>query len=440
MAETVYGASDWQFWIALVLSGLLVCFAGAMSGLTLGLLGLDKLSLRIMTLSGSATRREYATRVLSLVKHHHILLVTLLVSNALAMEALPLCLDRMMPEYASIIVSVTLVLLFGEVIPQAACSRFGLKIGAYSAPMVRLLMIFWLPISIPVGWILDKILGKREGTFYSRPELKELMLFHGEAVTHVTDEGSEILTPTEITITCGALDLCTKTAQDAMIPIDRVRAVEVDAPLTTAVLQKIAHSDSDEIPVYKGSLGQLRGTINTQGILAASVFSQTSSESVMPPNRKPVQIDGTPNASSSTTSAAAPSLLDLGESQDKGKEPDTSLVSSNTTLTPRSVGIAFAPWVDTRMPLCNVLIELRSAHSNTAFVRSGEFELTAVGIVTISDVLHALLNAYEGDVTHLPGHSPHREVSTAQAAKEIVLFCNDHNPAIQEEEHGTLFE
>lgn len=29
-------------------------------------------------------------------------------------------------------------------------------------------MVFWLPISIPLGFLLDKILGKREGTYYSR--------------------------------------------------------------------------------------------------------------------------------------------------------------------------------------------------------------------------------------------------------------------------------
>lgn len=47
---------------------MIVLFAGAMSGLTLGLLGLDKLSLKIMTLSGPPIRRIYATKVLSLVK------------------------------------------------------------------------------------------------------------------------------------------------------------------------------------------------------------------------------------------------------------------------------------------------------------------------------------------------------------------------------------
>jgi len=48
------------------------------------------------------------------VKRHHLLLVTLLMANALAMEALPLVLDRMVPSWAAVLLSVTAVLFFGE--------------------------------------------------------------------------------------------------------------------------------------------------------------------------------------------------------------------------------------------------------------------------------------------------------------------------------------
>jgi hypothetical protein len=40
--------------------------------------------------------------------------VTLLLCNAAAMEALPIFLDKMMPSYLAVLVSVTAVLLFGE--------------------------------------------------------------------------------------------------------------------------------------------------------------------------------------------------------------------------------------------------------------------------------------------------------------------------------------
>jgi len=47
------------------------------------------------------------------------MLCTLLTVNAICMESLPLYLGKMMPEHTAIIVSVTCVLFFGEIIPQA---------------------------------------------------------------------------------------------------------------------------------------------------------------------------------------------------------------------------------------------------------------------------------------------------------------------------------
>lgn len=45
------------------------------------------------------------------------MLVTLLLCNAGCMEALPLSLDKLLPSWAAIVVSVTGVLAFGEIIP-----------------------------------------------------------------------------------------------------------------------------------------------------------------------------------------------------------------------------------------------------------------------------------------------------------------------------------
>ena len=68
----------------------------------------------------------------------------------------------------------------GEIIPQAACSRYGLQIGAYSAPFVRLLMLLTAPISYPIGWVLDRVLGHRHTALFRRAELKALMDIHRE--------------------------------------------------------------------------------------------------------------------------------------------------------------------------------------------------------------------------------------------------------------------
>ncbi|KAI3745874.1 hypothetical protein L6452_08285 [Arctium lappa] len=51
----------------------------------------------------------------------------------------------------AVVLSVTFVLIFGEVIPQAISTRYGLAVGANFVGLVRVLMIICYPIAYPVG-------------------------------------------------------------------------------------------------------------------------------------------------------------------------------------------------------------------------------------------------------------------------------------------------
>ena len=73
---------------------VLTCFAGAMSGLTVGYLSIDDLVLELKTTTGTDQEKEHAAILIPLLSKKHWLLVTLLVSNAFAMESLPLCLGN----------------------------------------------------------------------------------------------------------------------------------------------------------------------------------------------------------------------------------------------------------------------------------------------------------------------------------------------------------
>ncbi|KAH3742485.1 Protein MAM3 [Pelomyxa schiedti] len=201
----LYKPSQMMFWCVCVVSLILTLFAGAMSGLSLALLAVDQVSLHIVAACGLPDRQVLANKVLGIVKRHHVLLVTLLLSNAFAMEALPLCLEKIMPESVTIVISVTLVLFFGEIIPQALCSRWGLYIGAHSSMLVRPLMFIWAPVSYPLAWLLDHIVGINHGTYYTRPELKELLRIHSESNSsnHVIDRP---LTTEQVESMCKVLD------------------------------------------------------------------------------------------------------------------------------------------------------------------------------------------------------------------------------------------
>lgn len=54
-------------------------------------------------------------QVTDVIRRHHLLLVTLLLANSIAMETLPIFLDRLVPSWIAVLLSVTAILLFGEV-------------------------------------------------------------------------------------------------------------------------------------------------------------------------------------------------------------------------------------------------------------------------------------------------------------------------------------
>lgn len=71
--------------------------AGICSGLTVGYLSIDALFLEMKMLNGTEEEKRSAEVIRPILEKHHILLSTLLISNAFAMEALPIFLDAILP-------------------------------------------------------------------------------------------------------------------------------------------------------------------------------------------------------------------------------------------------------------------------------------------------------------------------------------------------------
>lgn len=135
--------------------------SGLFSGLTVGYLSIDDLILELRSKNGTEEEKEYAEKVLPILAKRHWLLVTLLLMNAICMEALPLFLDKILPEFLAILISVSLVLLFGEIIPQAYCTGPDqVKIAAFVSPLTKGLMWGTYPLSYPISLLLDHLLGE----------------------------------------------------------------------------------------------------------------------------------------------------------------------------------------------------------------------------------------------------------------------------------------
>lgn len=88
-------AEDPSLWLYLSFAGALVLLGGAFAGLTIALMGQDEVYLQVIEDSGEGAEKKNAGRVLRLLKRgKHWVLVTLLLSNVITNETLPIVLDR----------------------------------------------------------------------------------------------------------------------------------------------------------------------------------------------------------------------------------------------------------------------------------------------------------------------------------------------------------
>ncbi|CAM8911848.1 hypothetical protein QQ045_032503 [Rhodiola kirilowii] len=268
VGSSISFGSFWWYTYAGI-SCCLVIFAGIMSGLTLGLMSLGLVELEILQQSGTPAEKKQAATILPVVQKQHQLLVTLLLCNACAMEALPLYLDKLFNQFLAVVLSVTFVLAFGEVIPQAICTRYGLAVGANFVWLVRILMIICYPIAYPIGKILDWALGHNDALF-RRAQLKALVSIHGQEA----GKGGE-LTHDETTIISGALDLTEKTAEEAMTPIESTFSLDVNSKLDWEAMGKILARGHSRVPVYAGNPKNIIGLLLVKSLLTVRAETDT---------------------------------------------------------------------------------------------------------------------------------------------------------------------
>ncbi|ODV95451.1 hypothetical protein PACTADRAFT_50171 [Pachysolen tannophilus NRRL Y-2460] len=234
-----------RFYTYLIASACLVCMGGIFAGLTLALMGQDEIYLKVIANSGTVRERYFARKVLNLVgKGKHWVLVTLLLSNVITNETLPVVLDRCLGGGLIAVFSSTIsIVIFGEIIPQSVCVRYGLQIGAYFAPFVLFLMYMLYPIAYPIALLLDYTLGENHGTMYKRSGLKTLVTLHRTM-------GVERLNQDEVTIISAVLDLKEKSVGSIMTPIDKVFTMSADTILNETTVDEIFNSGFSRIPIH----------------------------------------------------------------------------------------------------------------------------------------------------------------------------------------------
>ncbi len=218
---------------------LLMGAAAIASGLNVALLALDIADLERKVKLGD-TR---AKLVLPLRKNTHLSLASILLMGVAVAATTSLVLKSHLNAVAAGAITTILIVLFGEIIPQAIFARYALTFTAFFAPFLRLVIILTYPVSKPLQLLLDAMLGDEKARLASRHELGIII------AEHAGHKASE-LDPDEVEIMKGAIVLSEKRVRDIMTPITQVYWLMPNTALSDIKIDEIKEAGHSRIPIF----------------------------------------------------------------------------------------------------------------------------------------------------------------------------------------------
>ncbi len=234
----------------------LVIFSAIFSGLTLGFFSLSKDDLERKASLGN----KRAKKVYKLRKNGNLLLTTLLVGNVIVNSVLSIFLGSIASGFYAVLLATALIVVFGEIIPQAAFSRFALDLGSRFAWLVNIFVYIFYPITKPLAFALDKVLGREMPTIYSKKEIAKMIEDHEDS--HDSDIDAD-----EERILKGALSFSEKKVEDIMTPRSAIFSLEGDEKLSKAMIKKVAGTGHSRIPIHKEGLDNIIGVLYVKDLL-----------------------------------------------------------------------------------------------------------------------------------------------------------------------------
>jgi metal transporter CNNM len=250
--------------VNIIIACALLVLSGLFSGLTLGLMSLDMVSLEILAEGGDEEEREYAKQIIPVREKGNLLLCTLLLGNTTVNALVAILMADLTDGLVGLLLSTFSIVVFGEIIPQAACSRHGLYIGANTVWLVKIFIVLMYVIAWPISMLLDRVLGRDIGQVFSADELHKLIRIHVENPDAQEESG---LNKDDGNLLTGALEYKDKKVSDVMTTLDKVFMIESSTRLTFQVLMDIYKSGFTRIPVYEIDRQNIIGILFTKDLI-----------------------------------------------------------------------------------------------------------------------------------------------------------------------------
>lgn len=253
------GVGGIPLWISWVLILILLLMSSLFSGLTLGLMSLDPSGLEIVMANSDDPANARAAKAIYPVRQNgNLLLCTLVIGNVLVNSCVSILMANLTSGIVGLVSSTVLIVVFGEILPQAVCSRFALQVGEKTVPIVKVFMALLFPFTYPLAFILNKLLGHEIGITYSTSEMTKLIEMHVQRGDLEGSVGAAM---------AGALRFRNVIASEVMTPLADTFMLSADERLGFDVVAKIFKMGYSRIPVYEISKSNIIGLLFVKDLI-----------------------------------------------------------------------------------------------------------------------------------------------------------------------------
>ena len=229
---------------------LLIGLSAICSGLNLSLMSLDLRDLKRKARAGNSK----AKRILPFREDSHLSLVSILLTNVAVISVTSLTLEHHFNGYIAATASTLLIVIFGEMFPQAFFLKHSLNVTAFFIPFLRAIIIITYPISKPLQKLLDRLFKDEPYALHSRRELGLLISEHTGAKTSELDEH-------EVGIMKGALMLSEKRVRDIMTDLRHVYWLTPDSIIDADKIDEIKLENWSRIPILSSDRKECLGIL-----------------------------------------------------------------------------------------------------------------------------------------------------------------------------------
>jgi metal transporter CNNM len=187
-----------------------------------------------------------AKKVRPLRRRTHLVLSAILLTNVAAVSATSLVLESVFFGVVAGVLTTLLIVVFGEILPQAYFVRRALFFCARFSRVLWVMVIVTYPLSKPLQLLLDNLFKAQDPHLQTRQELGLLIAEHAGARESELDED-------EVEIIRGALQLSEKRVRDIVTPMQNVYWLQPQSVIDGDKIDEIKRKGWSRIPIFNSA-------------------------------------------------------------------------------------------------------------------------------------------------------------------------------------------